>query len=405
MTDFRPSFAERTTRVNPSPIREILKLVARPDIISFAGGMPAQDLFPYEAIQAATQRSLGESHALSSLQYGLTEGYAPLRAEIARSLAAEGIHVGPEQVVITTGSQQAIDLVARVLLDPGDEVVVGDPTFLGALQSFSGFEANYLTVPLDEEGMRTDVLANVLATFRPKLIYTIPSFQNPTGISMSDARKAELYKLAREHGVPVLEDDPYGDLYFGETRPTTIRSLDADGETVILCRTFSKVLAPGLRVGYMVMPASIQAHVVPAKQAADLHTGSLNQVLIHEYLAAGGHEAHLVRLREVYRHRRDLMLEAMRAHFPAEVRYQVPEGGLFFWAELPEGVSAADLLDRAVAEQKVAFIPGKPFFADGGGLNTLRLNFSNASEANIEEGIKRLGQVIRQVLKQPTTAV
>ena len=168
------------------------------------------------------------------MQYGLTEGYAPLRAEIARSLADEGITVSPDRVVITTGSQQAIDLVARVLLDPGDEVVVGDPTFLGALQSFNGFEANYLTVPLDEEGMRTDVLANVLSTFRPKLIYTIPSFQNPTGISMTDARKHALYQLAREHGVPVLEDDPYGDLYFGEKRPTTLRSLDTEGETVIL---------------------------------------------------------------------------------------------------------------------------------------------------------------------------
>lgn len=401
MTAFRPEFAERTMRMNPSPIREILKLVARPEIISFAGGMPAPELFPYAAIAEATQRALGDTRALASLQYGLSEGYAPLRELIAASLAEEGIHTTADHVVITTGSQQAIDLVARVLLNPGDEVVVGAPTFLGALQSFDGFEASYLTVPLDEHGMRTDVLANILETFRPKLIYTIPSFQNPTGVSMTAERKAEVFALARKHGVPVLEDDPYGDLYFGAERPTTIKSLDTEGDGVILCRTFSKVLAPGLRVGYMVMPPAIQARVMPAKQAADLHTGSLNQVLIHEFLATGALPAHLTHLREVYRRRRDLMLAAMQAHFPKAVRYVVPEGGLFFWCELPEGVSAPKLLDEAVAQQQVAFIPGKPFFAGGGGENTLRLNFSNASEENIEEGIRRLGEVLAQALAEP----
>lgn len=400
MTAFRPEFAERTTRLNPSAIREILKLVSNPEIISFAGGMPAPELFPYAAIAEATARALGDANALASLQYGLSEGYAPLRETIAQMLATEGIHTTAEHVVITTGSQQAIDLVARVMLNPGDEVVVGDPTFLGALQSFSSYEAGYLTVPVDEEGMRTDVLASMLETFRPKLIYTIPSFQNPTGVSMSPQRKAEVYALARQHGVPVLEDDPYGELYFGPERPTTIKSLDVDGDGVILCRTFSKILAPGLRVGYMVMPPEIQARVMPAKQAADLHTGSLNQVLIHEFLATGVLDAHLDHLRTVYRRRRDLMLSAMQAHFPKGVRYVVPEGGLFFWCELPAGVSSAQLLDDAVARQ-VAFIPGKPFYAEGGGENTMRLNFSNASEENILEGIRRLGEVLEQALARP----
>jgi 2-aminoadipate transaminase len=401
MTAFPPDmFADRTLRMNPSAIREILKLVALPDIISFAGGMPAPELFPYTGLEAATRRALDTGLALASLQYGLSEGYVPLREAIAASLATEGIHTTADRVVITTGSQQAIDLVARVLLNPGDEVVVGDPTFLGALQSFTGYEANYLTVPSDEDGMRTDVLEGILKSFRPKLIYAIPNFVNPTGLSMSDARKAELYALAREHGIPVLEDDPYGELYFGAERPRSLRSLDADGETVVLCRTFSKVLAPGLRVGYMVMPTALQARVMPAKQAADLHTGQLNQVLIHEFLASGELDSHLGHLRDVYRRRRDLMRSALERHFPAGCRWTSPEGGLFFWVALPNGLSAEALLATAV-ERKVAFIPGKPFYAQGGGENTLRLNFSNASEANIEEGIRRLGTAIAEALAKP----
>lgn len=399
MTAFHPEFAERTMRLNPSAIREILKLVALPDIISFAGGMPAPDLFPYEAIAEATQRALADGKALTSLQYGLTEGYVPLREAISAMLAEEGIDAPMERVVITTGSQQAIDLVARVLLNPGDEVVVGDPTFLGALQSFNGYEANFLTVPQDEEGLRTDVLAGILQSFRPKLIYAIPNFENPTGLSMSDTRKAELYALARQHGVPVLEDDPYGDLYFGAERPRSLKSLDTDGEGVVLCRTFSKILAPGLRVGYMVMPPAIQARVIPAKQAADLHTGQLNQVLIHEFLASGVLEGHLNHLRPIYKKRRDLMLTALEEHFPAGCTWRAPEGGLFVWVELPAGLDSEALLAKAV-ERKVAFIPGKPFYAQGGGANTMRLNFSNASETNINEGIRRLGEVIAEAMQQ-----
>lgn len=397
MPPFSLNFATRTEGLNPSVIREILKLVSQPDMISFAGGMPAPELFPYAAIEQALQAALGTpAKSLAALQYGPSEGYGPLRALLAESLQAEGIRAEARQVITTTGSQQGIDMVARALVNPGDLVVVGEPTFLGALQSFSGFEARYATVPLDDEGMRTDVLAEVLAQHKPKLIYTIPSFQNPTGVSMSEPRKREVYALARAHGVPILEDDPYGELYFGPERPSTIKSLDDEGG-VILARTFSKVLAPGLRVGYMVVPDALLPRLMPIKQAADLHTSSLDQALVYELLAADVMPAHLARLREVYRQRRDLMLQALAEHFPKNVRWTHPEGGLFVWVTLPDGLESTQVLEQAVA-QKVAFIPGHAFYALGGGKNTCRLNFSCASESNIREGVKRLAGVLERAI-------
>ena len=398
MPFFEPQFAARTAHVNPSVIREILKVVAQPDIISFAGGMPAQDLFPYEELQAAANEAFSSRDlALKALQYGPSEGYTPLRQLIAEELTREGIDLEGNQILITTGSQQAIDMYAKIFLDPGDEVLVANPSFLGALQSFASYEAKFSTVPMDEEGIKIEPLTRALERRKPKFIYVNPTFQNPTGISMSEARKAELYAVARLHGVPILEDDPYGELYFGEQRPTTLKSIDHDCGVTLL-RTYSKVLAPGLRVGYAVVPTEVMTRMLPIKQSHDLHTSAFNQVMIHAYTRSAAYGPHLVRLRVEYAKRRDLMLDALKRHFPDYCSWTKPEGGLFIWVTLPAGMAAAPLLEDAVANQKVAFIPGQAFYATGGGENTFRLNFSNASADQIEEGIKRLGALLRAAL-------
>ncbi|MEB3330163.1 MAG: PLP-dependent aminotransferase family protein, partial [Candidatus Sericytochromatia bacterium] len=348
MCPFAPQFASRMANVNASVIREILKVVSQPDITSFAGGMPAQDLFPAEDLAAAAQAAFSTPEVtLRALQYGPSEGYPPLRAAIAAQLAAEGIDLTGNQVLLTTGSQQGIFMIAQAFLNPGDEIVVGSPTFLGALQAFQGFEARFVTVPLDGCGMKMDALARVLEHRKPKFIYAIPTFQNPTGLMLNEERKTELYELACRHGVPIIEDDPYGDLYFGPTRPAAIKARDREGGVVLL-RTFSKVLAPGLRVAYAVVPDIIMEKLVPLKQCNDLHTSAFTQVMIAEYLASGGLEAHLARLREEYRKRRDLMLAAMEAHFPEWCTWTRPEGGLFIWVTLPNGMLAAPLLQRCV---------------------------------------------------------
>ncbi|MEB3285779.1 MAG: PLP-dependent aminotransferase family protein [Candidatus Sericytochromatia bacterium] len=395
MTHFNLAFAARMANVNASVIREILKVISRPDIISFAGGMPAQDLFPYAGLQAAAEAAFTTSDtALKALQYGPSEGYAPLREAIAEQLRAEGIPLDGNQILVTTGSQQGIMLIAHAFLDPGDEVVVADPTFLGALQAFGSFEAQLIPVPLDAEGMKLDALEQVLARHKPKFIYTVPTFQNPTGLALSDERKAHLYQIARNYGVPIIEDDPYGELYFGHERPRAIKSYDTS-QGVMLLRTFSKVLAPGLRVAYAVVPDGVMEKILPLKQGNDLHTASFTQMMVAEYLRSGALEQHLVHLRDIYRRRRDLMLAAMDEHFPTWCEWTRPEGGLFIWVTLPETMAAEPLLEQAIREQKVAFIPGKAFFAKGGGENTFRLNFSNASEEQIIEGVRRLGAVMR----------
>lgn len=395
-----PRFAERTQGMSASAIREILKVVARPDIISFAGGMPAPELFPTEDFAAAAQAALAEPNgALASLQYGFSEGYSPLRQLVHEGLEAEGIDAPVSQILITTGSQQAVDMVAKLFIDPGDVVVVENPTFLGALQSFNSYQATYATVPMDDEGLDLAALEAAFQQHRPKLLYVITSFQNPTGASMSEARKAEVFALCERYDVLILEDDPYGDLYYEGARPSTLKALDTKGDRVLLMRTFSKVLAPGLRVGYLVFHEDLMKKMMPIKQSADLHTPGFNQVAIAEYIKAGHLERHLRLLRETYGHRRDVMLAAMAREFPASCTWTRPGGGMFIWVTLPEGISTAELLAEAV-ESKVAFIPGKPFYALGGGENTFRLNFSNASDAQIEEGIARLGAVLRRYLER-----
>jgi 2-aminoadipate transaminase len=399
-------FAERTRRVTSSAIRELLKLTERPDVISFAGGLPAPEVFPLEQIQAAARRVL-EEEGSKALQYSTTEGDPGLRELLVRHMERYGIRVGIENVLITTGSQQSLDLIGKVLLNPGDRVALEAPSYLGAIQAFKAYEAQFLPVAMDDEGMRLDELETALRS-GPKFLYVLPNFQNPSGVTLSLARRRRLVELAAHYGVPMLEDDPYGQLrYEGEHLPPLVvldaefhgcangeRSLRGD---VIYLGTLSKTLAPGLRIGYMVAPAEVVQRAVQLKQSADLHSSTLCQRIAVETARGGFLDRHVRLIRAVYGARRDAMLEACGRHFPPGVRWTRPQGGLFLWVTLPAGLDAAEVLKDAL-EHGVAFVPGGSFFPRGGGENTMRLNFSFATPAMIEEGIRRLGAVLARKL-------
>lgn len=393
-------YAQRTQRMGSSAIRELLKLTEQPDIISFAGGLPAPDVFPVDDFMAACERVL-KQFGPQALQYSTTEGYLPLREMIARHTARYGIHITPENILITSGSQQALDLIGKVFINPGDRILVEEPTYLGALQAWNAYGAEYVTIPMDDEGMITDRLEEKLRT-GPKFIYVLPNFQNPTGVTLSVERRQRLVEIADRYGIPIIEDDPYGQLrYEGRHLPSVV-VLDnqyRDGGkspyrgNVIYLSTFSKILAPGLRLAWVIAPQEVIRKLVQAKQGADLHTATFNQMVAYEVSRGGFLDRHVWMIRRVYGERRDLMLEAMAEFFPKGVRWTHPQGGLFLWATLPEGMSATQVLQDAI-EKKVAFVPGEPFYALGGGYNTMRLNFSNATPENIRLGIQRLGKVI-----------
>lgn len=397
-------YAQRTQRMSGSVIRELLKLTEQPDVISFAGGLPAPDVFPVKEFQAATQRVLTEQGA-KALQYGATEGYQPLREMIARHTERYGLRITADNVLITSGSQQALDLLGKILINPGDHIVTESPTYLGALQAWNAYGAEYIPVSSDKDGMVTDSLEETLRA-GPKFMYVLPNFQNPTGVTMSLERRQKLVELADRYGVPIIEDDPYGQLrYDGEHLPTLV-TVDGTcrftGESfyrgnIIYLSTFSKILAPGLRLAWVIAPAEVISKLVQAKQGADLHTSTFTQMVAYEVSRGGFLDEHIELIRAVYRARRNVMLESMNNHFPAGVRWTRPEGGLFLWVTLPHGVDATKVLKQAL-EHKVAFVPGAPFHPCGGGHNTMRLNFSNATPEMIEEGISRLGAVFRKAL-------
>lgn len=405
-------YALRMEWMKSSIIRELLKLTERPEVISFAGGLPAPEVFPVEEFQAAAERVLKE-HGPEALQYSTTEGYRPLREMIARHTARYGIVVKPENVLLTNGSQQALDLLGRVFLNPGDHIVVERPTYIGALQAWSAYQAEYIGVPMDEAGLRTDYLEDALRV-GPKFIYALPNFQNPTGVTLSLERRRELVRLAARAGVPLIEDDPYGQLrYEGDHLPplvmieSELHSNDDEccysGNVIYLC-TFSKTLAPGLRLGWVIAPVEVIERLVQAKQGADLHTSTFVQMVAYEVARGGFLDRHVRRIRAVYRERRDAMLAALERHLPEEVRWTHPEGGLFLWATLPEGLDAQEILTIALEKGKVAFIPGGPFFPNEPEPNTMRLNFSYTSPERIEEGIARLGRVLKGVVAKSVSA-
>jgi len=401
-------FAQRTQRITASMIRELLKLTESPDIISFAGGLPAPEVFPIEAIRAATERVLSD-WGTSALQYTTTEGYRPLRELLVRHMSRYGVKVGPENVLITSGSQQALDLIGKLLINPGDRVLTEAPTYLGALQAFNAYQADYLSVPIDDDGMDMDAL-EVQLRGGPKFVYALPNFQNPTGVTMSLPRRRQLVERASALGIPIVEDDPYGQLlYEGEHLPSLV-ALDAEthgcanGEktftgNVLYLSTLSKTLAPGLRVAWVVAPEVVISKLVQIKQGADLHTSTFCQYVAYEVARGGFLDRHVKVIRRIYGERRNAMLRALDRYAPPGVRWTKPAGGLFLWATLPEGFDTVKLLDEAIAE-KVAFVPGAAFYPTGGGERTMRLNFSYAAPDVIDEGIQRLCRVIEKAAER-----
>jgi 2-aminoadipate transaminase len=394
-----------------SIIRDLLKLTLQPDVISFAGGLPAPELFPIEAFQEAACRVLADQPA-TALQYGPTEGYLPLRQFVCERMRRYGIDAEPANVVITNGAQQALDLIGKLLINPGDRVLVEEPTYLGALQAWNAYQAEYVSVPSDDDGLCTDDLESALRV-GPKFMYVLPNFQNPSGTTLPLARRLELVRLSNKYGIPIVEDDPYGALRFeGEHQPPLValdvdfhRSYGLNGRgymegNVIYLGTFSKTLAPGLRLGWVVAPVEVIDQIVTAKQGADLHTSTFTQMLAYEMVRTSFFDEHVRRIRTVYGERRLVMLDALARYFPEGCSWTHPEGGLFLWARVPEWIGTTELLRRAV-EHKVAYVPGSAFFADPSrGCNTMRLNFSNAQPAQIEEGIRRLGELLQEAIAE-----
>jgi len=389
-------YAKRMDRLKMSAIRELLKLTERPEVISFAGGLPAPELFPVAEIADACAEVLRDE-GQSALQYSTTEGFVPLRRWLAEYLhATVGLETPWERILIVSGSQQGLDVVCKVLLDPGDLVAIENPSYLGAIQNFDGYEASYLEVETDDAGMVPADLRRALATAprKPKLIYIVGNFANPTGITTALERRREIVAIAREHGIPIFEDDPYGRLrYSGEAIPS-LAAL-AGGTGVIYAGTASKTIVPGMRVAWLVLPdGELYEKVVMAKQAADLHTSTFMQRAIYAYVRRpGAVDDHVAKMVPVYRSRRDAMIEGLKAVLPPAWSWAYPDGGLFLWVRAPQHVDTTKLLERAL-EQHVAFVPGAPFWVNRDVRNTLRVSFSNSPEERIAEGIKRLAAAI-----------
>jgi 2-aminoadipate transaminase len=389
-------FARRAARMNPSVIREILKLTEQPGVISLAGGLPSPDGFPVEAMREATARVLRETPR-EALQYAASEGFAPLREWVAAEMAAHGMNVDASQVLITTGSQQGLDLVGKVLIDADSTIAVESPTYLGALQAFAPYEPEVATVPCDDDGPLPEALGIAKGA---RFLYTIPSFQNPSGRCMSEARRAALADAAHAIGLPIVEDNPYGELWYDAPPPAPLAARWAEG-TVYL-GSFSKVLAPGLRLGYVVAPSALVPKLLQAKQAADLHTPGFNQRVVYEVIRDGFLHVHVPTIRARYRAQRDAMRAALETHLPAGCHWRVPAGGMFFWVELPAGIDATALLPKAVA-LGMAYVPGAAFFAAEAKPNTLRLSFVTVAPAEIARGVGLLGEALRAVLASPVS--
>ncbi len=385
--------ARRTQKMNPSVIREILKVTERPGIISFAGGLPSAQTFDIDAFDVACHHVLkneGQAFAQAALQYAASEGYAPLRERVAAFLPWK---VDPAQVLITTGSQQGLDLVAKVLLDEGSAVAVETPTYLGALQAFTPMEPRFVGIASDDEGINPADLADKGREAR--FLYVLPNFQNPTGRTLSEARRAQLVSVAECIGLPIVEDNPYGELWFDQPPPLPLTARLPDQS--IYLGSFSKVLAPGMRMGFMVAPTAVFPKLLQAKQASDLHSPGFNQRVIEQVMKGDFLERHIPKIRQLYHHQRDVMLAALAQHMPSGVRWNTPQGGMFLWVQLPsvngKPMHAVDLLPVAV-EKGVAFVPGAPFYSEQADTSTLRLSFVSATDEQIRKGIAMLAAAI-----------
>jgi 2-aminoadipate transaminase len=391
-------FARRTQVMKSSAMRDLMAVTARPDVISLAGGLPDTSTFPAEDFAALMARVAVDSCA-RALQYGPTEGMDEVKACIAEVMAAEGMSVETDDLLVTTGGQQVIDLVCKTLLDPGDVVIAEAPTYPGAVPVFSSYQADLAQIEMDADGMRIDVLEAELDRLEaagrvPKFIYTVPSFQNPAGVTLSLERRRRLVDVARERELLILEDNPYGLLRYEGAPLPTLFSLDG-GEYVIYLGTFSKILSPGLRLGWTTAPRPVLEKLNLGKQGADLCSSPLSQHFVMAYFAERDWRAYVSSLTDLYRRRRDTLLEALAEHFPPEATWTRPQGGLFVWARLPDYIDTTDLLARALRES-VAFVPGRAAYMDGRGGSEMRLNFSGVDEADIREGVRRIGKVVRE---------
>ena len=390
-------YASRMRKIPKSFVREILKVTQDPEVISFAGGLPNPRFFPVQDIAEAATAALSKADG-RALQYGTTEGYAPLREYIAqRYRRNEGLDVTADEILITNGSQQGLDLIGKIFIDPGDDIVIERPGYLGAIQAFSVYEPRFHAVPLWDDGADLDRLADILQAHRVKFFHTVINFQNPSGISYSDSKRDALATLLAEYKMTVIEDDPYKELRFEGTPRRSLRCRLDSG--VVLLGSFSKIVAPGLRLGWVCAERETMDKLIVAKQANDLHSNSFCQRMLSEYLHRHDIDTHIATIRAAYKRQKDVMLAALEAHFPQEVTFTRPEGGMFLWATLPERLSAVELFEHA-AREKVVFVPGTPFFVDGGGTHNMRLNFSNADEDKINEGIARLGRVAARLLNR-----
>lgn len=387
------NFARRMSKVTVSAVREILKVTEQPEIISFAGGLPAPELFPVAEIAQANAEVFAEEGA-EALQYSTTEGWRPLRDWIARRMQMRGVDADADRIIITSGSQQGIDLVSKIFLDPGDEVIVENPCYLAAVQCFNAFEARFITIGSDNEGMRVDEVERALMRSNPKLIYLVPDFDNPKGTTLSLERRRILIELSRRYQIPIIEDNAYGELRYTGERLPSLASMDEEG-LVIHLSTFSKTLSPGIRLGWVLASDEVIQQLVIAKQATDLHTSTVEQRAVARMLVTFDFDGHVAHLCQVYGERCQAMRSAIEKYFPAGTEWTRPEGGLFLWVKLPKSISGEQLLEDALREH-VAFVPGSPFFAENPQHNFMRLNFSNQLPQYIEEGIKRLGSLIKR---------
>ncbi len=400
-TSWDHRFAHRTAGMKSSFIRELLKITAQPDIISFGGGLPASELFPIERTKAACEKVL-KDNGEKALQYSMTEGYTPLREWILEFVGKRGIKATLDNIILTSGSQQALDLLGRIFVNRGDRILTESPTYLGALQAWNACGANYVTVDTDDDGICTDKLDEILGT-NIKFQYVLPNFQNPMGVTLTTERRKKLVELALKNGVPLIEDDPYGMLRFEGVSPPPVAALDAElhgGKSVfdgnvIYTSTFSKILVPGLRLGWVIAPPEVIKKLAQAKQGTDLQSSTFDQYVAYELVSGDWIDEHIDLICKVYHERRDVMLEAFEEFMPIGTTWTTPQGGLFLWLRMPEGCDTIELFPLAI-EEKVAYVPGLPFYPNGGPNNTMRLNFSFMNPNLIREGVRRLGNMAKR---------
>ena len=407
MEDFSHLYSDRAGKMRGSVIRELLKVTQDPEIISFAGGLPNPKSFPIDDLISVLD-SVMKQYGKTALQYGTTQGLDELRQSLAERAAKDGINTTKDNIIITNGSQQSLDAIGKIFLNPGDTAIVGLPTYLGGINAFRSYECNLVGVPLDKDGMRVDLLEETInklikENIHPKFIYVIPSFQNPAGVVMPESRRKKLIDIANEYNLVVIEDDPYGKLRFDGPVIKPIKAYDDVGR-VIYISTFSKILAPGLRVAWNISSDEITRKIALCKQALDLCTCTFTQFVVNEFMRLGSLDLHIMKICEMYKPKRDIMMKSMEKYFPQGYVCHKPKGGLFAWVTLQEGIDTEIMFLDAI-KQKVAYVHGKAFHVDGGGEKSMRLNFSYSTDKQLEEGIKRLGNVIREKLEKIKTVV